>query len=148
MVSLRYVYGSRPRSSSSSSSPEWSATAIPLSTPQLDFHQRDFYSTFRTPFTLLSTLHAFMAGYCLLKFDLGGFVNCAVSCFRAYFEFEEILHLKSIDFRYIHDSRGTKSCILSFFSFFFYFVVERFRNCGRRENSCLYTYNLKSRKNH
>lgn len=63
-----------------------------------------------------------MAGYCLLKFDLGGFVNCAVSCFRAYFEFEEILHLKSIDFRYIHDSRGTKSCILSFF---FYFVVER-----------------------
>lgn len=75
-------------------------------------------------------------------------MNCAVSCFRAYFEFEEILHLKSIDFRYIHDSRGTKSCILSFFSFFFYFVVERFRNCGRRENSCLYTYNLKSRKNH
>lgn len=113
--------------------------------PNLTSHQRDFYSTFRTPFTLLSTLHAFMAGYCLLKFDLGGFVNCAVSCFRAYFEFEEILHLKSIDFRYIHDSRGTKSCILSFF---FYFVVERFRNCGRRENSCLYTYNLKSRKNH
>ena len=37
MVRLRYVYGSRPRSSSSSSSPEWSATAIPLSTPQLDF---------------------------------------------------------------------------------------------------------------
>lgn len=49
-------------------------------------------------------------------------MNCAVSCFRAYFEFEEILHLKNIDFRYIHDSRGTKSCILSFF---FYFIVER-----------------------
>lgn len=147
MVSLRYVYGSRPRSSSSSSSPEWSATAIPLSTPQLDFPPTRFLLHVSHPvYAIVDATR--VHGYCLLKFDLGGFVNCAVSCFRAYFEFEEILHLKSIDFRYIHDSRGTKSCILSFFSFFFYFVVERFRNCGRRENSCLYTYNLKSRKNH
>lgn len=82
MVRLRYVYRSRARSSSS---PEWSATAIPLSTPQLDFHQRDLYSTFRTPFTLLSTLHAFMVGYCLLKFNLGGFASrwLLQSCFRS-----------------------------------------------------------------
>lgn len=117
MVLLRYVYRSRARSSSS---PEWSATAIPLSTPQLDFHQRDLYSTFRTPFTLLSTLHAFMVGYCLLKFNLGGFVSrwLLQSCFRSRIS-RNIIFEK---YRFPLHSRFSRDEKL--YSFFFV-VVER-----------------------